>query len=194
LAAFRRVGAEFGGAPIAALAKLGEATQLYDLGRYAEARSVYESLLGSAATLAEQEGRVYEDLGFVMESLNDLPAALRRYEEMARLGEGAYRDIAQFHQARVLERQHQPARAKEVLHGLIERLQRARPNDPLSGSANSSVLEQAKALLHDIDPQDPLGRRSEVPSDPDAIMRMLERQTGRRLRGGGDEPPRPSSP
>jgi tetratricopeptide (TPR) repeat protein len=180
LEAFQRVTQRFPNAPIAPTARLSEATTLYDLGRYAEARRVYESIIG--ADLAGQEGRALEGLGFSLEALNDLPAALRRFEEMARVQDGAWRDVAVFHQARVLHRMNQDGRAKDLLHGLLERLGRSRPDDALGAGGNATVYEQGQALLRDIDPSDPLARRPALPNDPDALLRMLERQTGQRLR------------
>jgi tetratricopeptide (TPR) repeat protein len=178
LEAFRRVSQRFPDAPITPLARLSEATALYDLGRYAEARRVYESLLG--ADVGGQEGRVYEGLGFALEAQNDLPGALRRYEELGRIQDGAWRDLAAFHQARVLHRQGQDNRAKDILHGLLERLSRSRPDDVLGAGGSGSVYEQAQSLLRDIDPTDPQARRPAT--DPSELLRMLERQTGQRIR------------
>lgn len=180
LEAFRRVIQRFPDAPVAPLARLSEATALYDLGRYAEARRVFESLVG--ADLAGQEGRALEGLGFSLEAMNDLPGALRRYEELGRLHNGAWRDLAAFHQARVLHRMNQDQRAKDILRSLLERLGRSRPDDFLGVGGNATVYEQAQALLREIDPDDPLGRRQILPNDPEALLRLLERQTGQRLR------------
>jgi tetratricopeptide (TPR) repeat protein len=157
------------------IAKLQRGIALYDLGRYAEAKSALEALIG--ADLAGLEGRALETLGYCLESLNDLPGALRRFEELGRLDGEGWRDLSAYHQARVLRRQNQNDRAKDLLRRLIERVERARPDDT-STTASRSIVEQAKALLHEIAPEDPLGRRESAPTDPDAIMRMLRRQLG----------------
>ncbi len=163
--------------PTAPIAKLQRGIALYDLGRFAEARSTLEPVVG--ASLAGLEGRALEVLGFCLEALNDLPGALRRFEELGRLEGDGWRDLGAYHQARVLRRQRQDDRAKDILRRLIERVERARPDDT-AAAASRSVLEQAKGLLHEIAPEDPLGRRESGPSDPDAIMRMIQQQLGGR--------------
>ncbi len=174
--------------PTAPIAKLQRGVALYDLGRFAEARSAIEPLVGS--DLAGLEGRAIETLGFCLEATNDLPGALRRFEELGRLDGDGWRDLGAYHQARVLRRQRQEDRAKDILRRLIERVERARPDDSVA-AASRSVLEQAKGLLHEIAPEDPLGRRESGPSDPDAIMRMIQQQLGGRAQirrpgqGGG---------
>lgn len=159
----------------APLARFERGVALYDLGRYAEAKSALESVIG--ADLAGLEARALEVLGFTLESLNDLPGALRRFEELARVEGEYWRDLGMFHQARVLRRQSQNDRAKDMLHRLIERADRSRP-DETSGSSGRAVVEQARALLHEIAPSDPLGRVE--PTDPNEIIRRIMQQTGGR--------------
>ncbi len=175
--------------PSTPVAKLQRGIALFDLGRYAEAKSALEPLIGK--DLAGLEGRALETLGFCLESLNDLPGALRRFEELGRLEGDGWRDLAAYHQARVLRRQNQNDRAKDLLRRLIERIERARPDDS-TAAASRSVLEQAKGLLHEIAPEDPLGRREAGNMDQDAIMRMIQQQLGGRAQirrpGQGGEP------
>jgi hypothetical protein len=169
LRAFREVESRYGSAPVATLARLNEAGLLYDLGRYAEARRQYESLLGQDT--AGQDGRVLEGLGFTLEAQGDNAGALRRYQELGRIDDGAWRDLAAFHQARVEQRLGHNDRARDLLHGIIERLHRASPTDEQSAVGGSgSILEQAQALLRDIDPADPLAQ-------PPALERGLDNQT-----------------
>lgn len=164
--------------PTIPLAKLSRAYVLYDLARYAEAKTLFESIL--TADLSGMNGRAIEGLGFTLEALNDLPGALRRFEELARLEGEGWRDLGTLHQARVLRRQNQNNRAKDMLHTLVERLERARPEDNTSVS-NRAVNDQARALLHEIAPEDPLGQAQSGPQDTDSLLRMLQQQMGGRV-------------
>ena len=120
LQAFRGVEQKYPSTGVGRFAKLSEASTLYDLGRYAEARRLYESLLG--ADMGGEEGTVLEGLGFTLEALHDFPAALQRYSRtFPRLQDGAWRDIAAYHQARVEQQLGHNDRAKDLLHGVIER-------------------------------------------------------------------------
>lgn len=159
-----------------AIAKLQRGIALYDLGRYAEAKTTLEGVVGR--DLAGLEGRALEVLAYCLESLNDLPGALRRFEELGRIEGDGWRDLASYHQARVLRRQNNNDRAKDLLRRLIERIEHARPEENTTNSARS-IVEQAKALLHEIDPADPLGRRQpEGGGDTEELLRRLQRQFG----------------
>jgi tetratricopeptide (TPR) repeat protein len=149
---FRQVEQRYAGSNVAPLARLSEATALYQLGRYQEARQLYQGLLG--ADTAGLESRVLEGLAFTLESLNDLDGAAARYREFGAVQNAAYRDLSQYYQARLFARRDDRVHAKELLHGVIDRTAHPTAADPLSGSIQS-LREQAVALLREIDPQDP---------------------------------------
>jgi tetratricopeptide (TPR) repeat protein len=150
---FRRAGERFPDARVAPMAQLGQATTLYLQGRYAEARPIYQGLLGK--DLAGLEAQALEGLGFTLESLNDLDGALQRFRELQALQDGAYRDQAQFYQARVFVRRNEPDRAKELLRQIVERIGTAAAADP-TAVASLSLRDQAFALLREVAPTDPL--------------------------------------
>jgi tetratricopeptide (TPR) repeat protein len=149
---FRQVEQRYPGSRVAPLAKLSEATALYQLGRYQEARQLYQGMLG--ADLAGLEPRVLEGLAFTLESLNDLDGAAARYREFGAAQNATYRDLSQYYLARLFARRDDRVRAKELLHGVIERTAHPTAADPLSASIQG-LREQAVLLLREIDPQDP---------------------------------------
>ncbi len=149
---FRQVEQRYPRSQVAPLARLSEATALYQLGRYQEARQLYQGLMG--ADSAGLEARVIEGLAFTLESLNDLDGAAVRYRELGAVQNGTYRDLAQYDQARLFVRRDDRPHAKELLHGVIERTAHPTAADPLASSVQS-LREQAIALLREIDPQDP---------------------------------------
>ncbi|MEI8256727.1 MAG: tetratricopeptide repeat protein, partial [Deltaproteobacteria bacterium] len=201
LRAFREVESRYGNSPVASLARLSAASTLYDLGRYAEARPIFERLLG--ADSAGQDARVLEGLGFTLEALNDNAAALTKFQELGRIQDGAYRDLAGFHQARVEQRMGHNDRARDLLHGVIERLRRTSTDEALGTSG--TVLEGARALLRDIAPEDPMAAAERPANDQEAMMRQLQQRFGNQIRiqrpgeapagGGGSAPaPPPGAP
>jgi tetratricopeptide (TPR) repeat protein len=135
------------------LMRLSEASTLYQLGRYTEAKSAYQGVLG--ADLAGLEGRAIEGLAFTLESLGDLDGALARYRELQSVQGGIYRDLAQFYQARVHLRRNDEARAREMLRTVIERVGRPAASDP-TAAVQTALRDQCLALLRDIDPNDPV--------------------------------------
>jgi tetratricopeptide (TPR) repeat protein len=149
---FRQVEQRYPQSRVAPLARLSEATALYQLGRYQEARQLYQGLMG--ADTAGLEARVLEGMAFTQESLNDLDGAAARYRELGAVQNAAYRDLAQYYQARLFARRDDRVHAKELLHGVIERTAHPTAADPLAASIQS-LREQAVALLREIDPQDP---------------------------------------
>ncbi len=137
---------------VAPIARLGEASALYQLGRYDEARQVYRSIQGR--DLAGLESRAIEGLAFTLESTGDLDGAMAKYRELQTVDDGAYRDAAQYDEARLMNRRGDAAHAKEILHGLIDRLGRIAAGDP-TAAASSGLRDESMALLRDIDPLDP---------------------------------------
>jgi len=189
LAAFRRVSATYGDTPSAPLARLSEGNALYALARYAEARRVLEALIG--VELAGQEPRLRELLAYTFEALGNNERALQHLQELGRIQDGAWRDGAAYHQARVLYRMNQPTRARDLLHTMLERLNRARPDDPTGPAGQSAVYSEAQDLLREVAPDDPLGRRAPT-QNREELIQMLQRQMGGRLRippgAGGSAP------
>jgi len=135
-----------------ALIRLSEASALYQLGRYAEAKTLFQGVQG--ADLAGLEGRAIEGLAFTLESLNDLDGAMARYRELQSAQGGIYRDLAQFYQARLMARRNDEGRAKELLRAVIERVGRPAASDPTAQS-QTALRDQCLTLLRDLDPTDP---------------------------------------
>lgn len=171
---FRRAAERFPHAHVTPLARLGLANSLYLQGRYAEARPIFQSLLGK--DLGGLEAQALEGLGFTLESLGELDGALSRFRELQSIQDGAYRDQAQFYQARVHLRLSAPDRAKELLRQIIERIGTAAAADP-TAVASMSLRDQAFALYREI-----------APTDPFVLQRDRERAVGRpEAEGGHDE-------
>lgn len=198
---FRRVGERAADSKVAPLARLGLASTLYLQGRYDEARPLFESLLG--VDLAGMETQALEGLGFTLESQGNLDGALARFRELQSVQDGAFRDQAQFYQARVHVRKNELERAKELLRQVVERIGRAAASDP-TVSASLGLRDQAFSLLREIAPTDPIilqhdrenavgrpeahegeGSPAGLPAGlPPELLRQIQEQMRRTKRGG----------
>ncbi|MBI5513236.1 MAG: tetratricopeptide repeat protein [Deltaproteobacteria bacterium] len=172
---FRRAEQVYSSAQTAPLARLSEAGALYQLGRYEDARALYRGLLG--ADLHGLEPRVLEGLAFTQEALGELDQARAQYQSLAEVQGGAYRDLSQYYQARLLSRRGDDAGAKGILHGLIERLGRITGTEA-SAVAASQLRDQATGLLRDIDPSDPLAAAAPSSEGPGSDLGALLQGAG----------------
>ncbi len=207
---YRRVGQSHPDSRVAPLARLNEATALYLLGRYREAKQAFTALRG--ADTAGQEPRVVEGLAFTHEALNELDQAMERYRELQDIHSGAYRDQAQYYQARLLMRRNDLRRAKELLRGVLERTHRASTSDP-TAAVQLALREQALVLMREIDPNDPAvqeadrsrqaasshgegggSEASPLRGLPPELLQRLRESAQRQRVPGGATPPAPAPP
>lgn len=126
LAKYREVESKFAGTGAAILAKLGEAGLLLDAGDAKGAIGAYEDVKGSALAQADGEvrGRAIEGIGFAHElqaqsdeagkdkHLDDALAAFKQLEGVDMKG---FKELGQYHQARVLLAKGDKAKAIELL-------------------------------------------------------------------------------
>lgn len=125
LAAYNKVIDEHGGTGAAILAKLGQAGVLLDKKDYAHALDAYAAV--SSSTLAgadpDVKGRAIEGAGFAKEGKGDLDGALASFKELEAIDAKGYKELALYHQARVLVAKGDVDKAKELLKSAREKLQ-----------------------------------------------------------------------
>lgn len=146
---FRRVTTGFTGTDAAAWARLGEARALLDLGKPAEARAAYEKALREGSGNTAVAARAYEGIAFSFEVENEPRKAIEKFQALARAGEGAYKDLADYHLARMYLRTNEETRAKDLLKELVQRLRARDDTDP--GDVSPYVLSQAELRLAELD-------------------------------------------
>lgn len=205
---FRRVEREFPQSRVAPVARLNQATSLYLLGRYQEAKQIFQGL--RSADTAGLEGRVVEGIANCQEALNDLDGALQSYRELQDVQGGALRDEAQYGLARLHIRRNDLAQARTLLRGVVERTRTALASDP-TASVQQELQERAVAMLREVAPDDALlaeldRTRAEREghsghgNDPNPLRglppELLERLRGAatRRQGGGGGAPVPAQP
>ena len=182
-------------------ARLGRANALYELGQHEDARGEYEKALSEGGDDPIVAWRALEGIGFTYEAEEKWDEAVERFQELGQSADGAYRDIADYHLARMHLAKGDEARAKETLRDLVDRLRGDREGQP----ELSFVLSQAEVRLAALDPT--MVRRSQPAfpgggpggpgggaggmgdMDPEQLQRILEQLQKQGL--GAPEPGEP---
>ena len=168
LAKYREVESKYKGTGASYLARLGEGALLLDKRDPDGALTAYNSVKGSALAAADTEvkGRALEGVGFAYEQKalltpaekdKDLDAALAAYKELESAADvKGFKELAMYHQARVLMNKGDKAKAKEVLLSLKERL--SKTDDPIATGLPAPptypyLKDVAMDRLREIDPE-----------------------------------------
>jgi hypothetical protein len=150
------------------LAKLGLAGVQYDQGKYDEAQKLYTEVLGSELAKLDPDarGRGLEGVGICLEAKGDKDGALKKFGELENADIPGFRELALYHQARILHAKGDDAAAKEKLVKVIEKLgkESSSPSEP-----PSYLLAVTRDLLMRIDPG-----AVPPPSADDALQKALE--------------------
>jgi tetratricopeptide (TPR) repeat protein len=153
--------------PVAFIGKLGLAGVLYDQSKYDDAKKLYEEVYGSelAKKDPEAKGRSLEGIGLTLEGKGDKDGALKRYQELENAEIPGFKELALYHQARLLHAKGDTPGAVERLKKIIEKLGKEK-----SGTEEPPyLLATARSLLQQIDP------KSVPPPSPDeALQKALE--------------------
>lgn len=138
---------------ISALASLGLAGVLYDQRKYAEAEAAYRKVRDSKLAEADRDarGRALEGMGLALESQGKHDPALTAYRELENSDIQGLKELAQYHQARVLIGRGDRAKAKELLKKALEKLTKA-SDKPAAGGPPQYVETQVRELLASVDP------------------------------------------
>jgi tetratricopeptide (TPR) repeat protein len=164
---YKKVIADSGKKPAAMLAQLGLAGILYDQGKYPEAQKAYEDVLTSdlAKTDLDAKGRALEGVGLSLEAKGDKDAALKRFRELENADIAGFKELAQYHQGRLLYAKGETAGAVEKLKKVLEKL-----GKETQGTEDPGYLvTSAKSLLERIDP-----KSVPAPSPDEALRNALE--------------------
>jgi tetratricopeptide (TPR) repeat protein len=165
---YEKVAAQRAGSPAAGLAKLGLAGVLYDQGKYEESRKLYEEVSSSelAKLDPESKGRSIEGMALCLEAKGDQDAALKRFGELENLDVPGFRELALYHQGRLLHAKGDDAGAKDRLKKVMDKLGKDQAPGP---DSQNYLLESAKELLLRIDP-----KAVPPPSADEALRKALE--------------------
>ena len=169
---YREVEARFPKSGAAILARLSEGSLLLDKRDSDGAAAAYTDVKGSALAAADQEvkGRAIEGLGFALELKGEKEPsqaakyredALKTYKELENTVEvRGFKELAMYHQARVLMAQGEKDKAKELLKSLRERLEKPAEGGAIKGMnipmgpPYPYLNEVVQDRLHQLDPNE----------------------------------------
>jgi hypothetical protein len=137
------------GTMAATLARLGEASILLDKRELDAALAGFNEVRTSqlAATDAEVRGRAFEGIGFVQEQKGEFDAALKTFQSMASdVDFRGFKELAKYHQARVLEAKGDKDKAKELLKEVHETLHKPGENNRAFAFLNEAADERLALL------------------------------------------------
>ena len=154
------------------LAKLGLAGVQYDQGKYDEAQKLYTEVLGTELAKLDPDarGRSLEGVGICLEAKGDKDGALKKFGELENADIPGFRELALYHQGRILHAKGDEAAAKEKLVKVVEKLGKE-PSSP--SEAPSYLLHATRDLLMRIDPA-----AVPPPSSDEALRKALEKIPG----------------
>lgn len=160
--------AESGSGTSAALAKLGLAGVLYDEGKYDEAKKLYTEVQGSELAKLDPDARArsLEGVGLCLEASGDKDGALKKFGELENAEVSGFRELALYHEARVLHAKGDDAGAKERLVKVTEKLGKE-TTSPMD--APSYLYHAARDLLERVDP-----KATPPPSSDEALKKAME--------------------
>jgi hypothetical protein len=165
---YKDVQAKFAGTGAAILSRLAEGSLLLDKGDADGAIAAYNDVKSSPLATADLEvkGRALEGVGFAHELKalkatgpekdKELDAALAAFKELENAADvKGFKEMAMYHQARVLQNKGEKDKAKEILMSLKERL--GKSEDPIDKGLPPPptypyLKEVAMDRLHEIDP------------------------------------------
>jgi hypothetical protein len=192
---YREVQSKYPGTGAAILARLAEGSLLLDKKEADGALAAYNDVKGSplAAADTEVKGRALEGVGFAYELKalatpadkdKNLDAALAAYKELENAADvKGFKELAMYHQGRVLMNKGNKEEAKKVLSSLKERL--AKADEPLAAGLPTPptypfLKEVAMDRLREVDPEAapkaPKGGHGGAPGgmSEEQIQRMIE--------------------
>lgn len=144
---FRALIKRFPDASATAWARLGEANELSELGKFPEAEKLYAQLLADKDLDGFVRWRALEGIGFALEAQQKYADAARRFQQIGALQNGGYKASADYHQARMLIAGGNPQKAADLLQALVK-AERARP--PGEGVRFEGIVSEAETLLTEL--------------------------------------------
>ena len=215
---YKEVQSKFAGTGAAILARLAEAGLLLDKGDAKGAIAAYDEVKASPLAQADAEvrGRALEGIGFADELLAQsdvagkdahLDAALAVFKQLEQVEMKGFKELGQYHQARVLQAKGDKAKAIELLKEVEKRVAEPGSEHPFS-YLEYVVDDRLRALDPSALPPKPKGTRGMGgPGGPPAggpggdvdmsdpqiqdLIRQLQQQQGQ---GGGGNIPMPAPP
>jgi hypothetical protein len=163
LASYRKVTSSYPGSGAAILARLGEAGVLLDKRNWDGALAAYRDVKNSPLAAADPtvRGATLEGIGLALEGKGEIEEALRSFHELEGTNVAGQKELAQYHQARILFAKGDVDKAKDLLKSAKDHIKGHSTSSSAAPEARPfAFLEsQIDDLLRRIDP-------TAVPSTP----------------------------
>jgi tetratricopeptide (TPR) repeat protein len=115
---FAQVDKQYPDSKAALYARLNQGNDLLALNKPVEAAAAYDKLLASASDDTFLRAHALEGAGYALEAQKKYADAQKRFEELSKLSNGAYRTLGDYQRARQLVLQDQRDQARKVLEEL----------------------------------------------------------------------------
>lgn len=164
LSSFNTVAEQHSGSGAALLAKLGQGGAYLEKKEFDKAIASYSEVLSSQLASADPDvkGRAIEGTAFAKEGKGDLDGALAKFKELATVDVKGYKELATYHEARLLFAKGDKAKAKELLEPLNTKLMA--PTAPTTDPQPLGYLKGAVGdLLTQVDPTAAAGANKPAP-------------------------------
>ncbi|MEZ4374578.1 MAG: tetratricopeptide repeat protein [Polyangiaceae bacterium] len=166
-----------------ALAHLGLAGVLFDQGKYDDAKSEYDTVLGSALSGVDLDvqARATEGAGLAIEAKGDKKAAGELYKKLE--GIEGYKPLGQYHQARLALEAGDKEGAKKLLLEVNEKLR----DDKFS--RQGYVYGMSLQMLATLDPKAAEEAQKKVQESPEEMLKKLQEMEDRlkNMQGGAGD-------
>lgn len=189
VAAFERVVEEHGGTAAGQAGLLSLGSALFTQGEHAKAREAFQGFLDRPAGLEPLVPIALEGLGYCLEAEESYDGALERFRDLEKVDNGRYRDLAQYHQGRMLEKLSKNSDAADQYRAVVRRAEQATDD----AETNLFVRDRAESRLAVLDPGSDLLKARSKRSGADLVRQILGGQGGElppglNLGTGGEEP------
>jgi hypothetical protein len=180
--AYEKVITDFPNSGHAILAKLGEAGLLLDNQKWDAAIAKYREVKSSPLGGADEDvkGRCSEGIAFALEGKGDLQGALKAFRELASVNAQGFRELALYHQARILASLGEKEKAIEAIKSASDKIH----NNELASSL-LYIKTAADELYRQLDPKSAPKRKalggSNMQASADEIAK-LQRQIQQKLK------------
>jgi predicted negative regulator of RcsB-dependent stress response len=185
--AYAAVAAEHAGSGPGILAKLGEANASLDKREWEKADSAFRVVKDSPLAKADPDvrGRALEGIAYALEGKGDAEGAMKAFHDLETTDAKGFKELGQYHQARLLLAKGEKDKAKEIAKALSEKL-----HGPSDTKLLTNLQRDVDDLLRQIDPsaapaKPAIGNKPMTPEDMAQLQEMIERaQKNAKGKGG----------
>ncbi|HVY45038.1 MAG TPA: tetratricopeptide repeat protein [Minicystis sp.] len=178
LAAYKKAAQDHPGTGAGILAKLGEAGVLLDKHDWAHAAETYSAVAASTLAGADPDvkGRAVEGIGLAQEGKGDFDAALATYKQLENVDAKGYKQLALYHQGRMMLKKGDKEAAKQLFKKVHDDLQQPSAEAKMFGYLARVNDDELRRLDPSLAPPRPtLGGPKGNSLTPEEAQRYLEK-------------------